>query len=530
MRISIGHRLFASVLLAILAVAVAGILLMRHNVMNSFGEYAVNIELDRLEGLSNELAARYREQGSWDFIGASGAEPAGWIAGELRRLQQHGAAPAPAPPMPPEAPAAAESPVPSVPAPSAGAMAGPPPSPLPLPPLPLPPLPLPPPAPPAPPPETGQPGQAYTAPLDELSLYERVTLLDAAGAYVAGRRIIGAETSARRPIVSSGQTAGFLVVARPSRPGDAMASAFLAQLKDSLLAIAAGSVLLSAAAAVLLASHFRKPVLRLAEGARALSEGRYDSRIEARRSDELGDLARSFNALAQRLDQVEASRRQWVADTSHELRTPLSVLRAQLEAAQDGVRPASASAIAAMLRQVLSLNALIDQLYALARADLGELAEQRQRLDVWMLAAEQAAAFEQKMAAAGVALQLGQKPPEAMVAGDPERLRQVFSNLLENCIRYCRRGDRVALAARVDGACIEIDVDDSGPGVAAAALARLGERFYRVEGSRSREHGGAGLGLALCRRIVEAHGGQLQASASHMGGLRIRVRLPLESA
>lgn len=507
MRISIGHRLFASVLLAILVVAVAAIALMRQNVMSSFGEYAVSIELDRLDQLSSRLAQRYRERGSWDFIAEDEDEPAVWIAAEMARLQQERMGI-----VAPVAPAAPAPPVPAAPpAPPAAGYVLPP-----LPPLPPPPV----------PPET--PAVPDPGPVDELGLQDRVTLLDASGAYLAGHRI-GREINARRPITLRGQTIGYLVVARAARPSDGMASAFLAQLKDSLLIIALASVVLSALAAILLAAHFRKPILRLADGARELADGRYDTRLEEQRSDELGELAHSFNQLAAKLGQAESSRRQWVADTSHELRTPLSVLRAQLEAVQDGVRPASAETVASMLRQVLSLNALIDQLYALARADVGELDYQRQHVDPWSLAREQACAFEEKITAAGLSLQLHDSAGGTVLA-DPERLRQVFANLLENCIRYCPAGSRIALGARTGGEWIDISVDDSGPGVEDGELARLGERFYRAEGSRSRAHGGAGLGLALRRRIAEAHGGSLTAARSELGGLRITVRLPLEPA
>ena len=263
--------------------------------------------------------------------------------------------------------------------------------------------------------------------------------------------------------------------------------------------------------------------------ARALEEGRYDTRLPDTRSDELGELARSFNQLAHKLASAEQSRRQWVADTSHELRTPLSVLRAQLEAIEDGVRPAGPDSVASMLRQVLALNKLIDELYALARADVGAAAYQRQQLDLWQLAAQQAQAFEQRFAAAGLALELGAAPSPALVSADPDRLRQVFANLFENCIRYGGSG-RVALHGHDGGAALAITVDDSGPGVPDAALARLAERFYRVEASRGRAHGGAGLGLALCQRIVEGHGGTLAFARSPLGGLRVTVTLPQAAA
>jgi two-component system sensor histidine kinase BaeS len=561
LRISIGHRLFASVLLAMLAVAAAGIVLMRHNVMRSFSEYAANIELDRLEELSRDLGRRHAEHGSWQFLPQAGRH--GWIAGELARLQRLRAteaanltgtlAPAveaanpPVPPAPAPIPAAASHAAVSAPAgpparpqvataaDDAGAAA-------PLPPLPPPPVPPVPPAPAAAPAVSAPPAPAAAPALaappappapdpdvDQLGLQDRVTLLDAAHHYLAGR-VPGNEPGAERAVEADGRVAGYLRVARVMTPSDALAAAFLGQLKSSLWAIVAASVVLSALAAVLLAAHFRRPIRRLAAGAQALAEGRFDTRLLEHRSDELGELAHSFNQLAQRLETMEASRRQWVADTSHELRTPLAVLRAQLEAIEDGVRAADAATVASMLRQVLALNKLIDQLYALARADVGALDCQRQPLDLWQLACESAAAFDQRVRAAGHVLAIGPAPSCGVVAGDADRLRQVFGNLLENALRYTAAGGRVALNAQAAGSQLSITVEDSAPGVPDEALPRLAERFYRVDASRSRAQGGAGLGLALCQRIVEAHGGAMSFAHSPLGGLSVSVTFPLESA
>lgn len=534
MRISIGLRLFASVLLAILAVAATALVLMRQNVLSSFADYAVNIELDRLDELSNAIGARFRVRGNWDFLPASASERTDWIADELAHLQRQrreGIAP-PAPPalaLPPAPPAPPAMPAPPAPvhAPRAGGVAPEPPA-LPLPPPFIEAAPSAPSAPQAPQaPEPPQaPGEPAPLAVQDLGLQERITLTDASGGYLAGRRTRG-EASARRAILSQGKPVAYLVVAKATRPSDAMALAFVGQMKSSLPIIVGVSLALSGLAAMLLAAHFRKPIRRLAEGARELADGRYDTRLPQGRSDELGDLALNFNQLADKLGKAEASRRQWVADTSHELRTPLSVLRAQLEAIQDGVRPASAEGTAAMLRQVLSLNKLIDELYALARADVGELALQRQRVDFWLLAVEQAAGFADKFAAAGIAFVPGKALTNASVMADPERLRQVWANLFENCIRYGGAGTRVTLNAATDGASVTMRIDDSGPGVPDAALARLAERFYRVEGSRSREHGGAGLGLALCQRIMQAHGGMLAFARSPLGGLQVQLTLPL---
>ncbi|WP_052233403.1 ATP-binding protein [Massilia sp. WF1] len=360
----------------------------------------------------------------------------------------------------------------------------------------------------------------------DASLPRRITLLDAGGRYLAGR-VPGALPLARRPIAVDGRTVGYLGVARGRRPSDAMALAFLEQLRASLWWILAFAVALSALAATLLARHFRGPIRELAGGAGMLAEGRFEVRLPAGRSDELGELARHFNTLAQKLDSAESARRQWVADTSHELRTPLAVLRAQLEAIQDGVRGSGPDSIDAMLRQVLALNKLIDELYALARADVGALELSLVPLDLWRLACDQARAFEARLLAAGLALEFGPAPASAMVLADPDRMRQVLDNLLENSLRYSAAGGRVVLGAASDGTLLRLHLDDSAPGVPDEALSRLGQRFYRVDASRSRAHGGAGLGLALCRRLLEAQGAQLGFAHAPAGGLRATIVIPL---
>ena len=146
------------------------------------------------------------------------------------------------------------------------------------------------------------------------------------------------------------------------------------------------------------------------------------------------------------------------------------------------------------------------------------------------LACEQASGFGHKFDAAGLVLETGTAPATARVSADPERMRQVFANLFENSIRYSQPGGRVALHARQDGASLAICVDDGAPAVPDAALEKLGQRFYRVDASRSRALGGAGLGLALCRRIAEAHGGRLEFAHSPLGGLRACLTLPLEQS
>lgn len=308
-----------------------------------------------------------------------------------------------------------------------------------------------------------------------------------------------------------------------------MARVFLQKQTEIIVIIIALSILLSAVAASLLAMHFRRPIRALLEGSRLLSNGNFATRLGETRSDELGELAHSFNQLAGKLERAEQTRKQWVADTSHELRTPISVLRAQLEAMQDGIRQASPENIALMLRQILSLNKLIDELYALARADVGELEYHMQSLDAWQLAVQEADNFKEKLEAKQLRLTMAEAIANSKVQGDPDRLRQVFSNLFENSIRYTAPGGCIHLSAQQRENTLVLTLDDSAPAVPEVALARLGERFYRVDPSRNRQQGGAGLGLALCARIMQAHHGKIAFSHAPSGGLRVDLSFPLEA-
>ncbi len=367
------------------------------------------------------------------------------------------------------------------------------------------------------------------------SLEYRIGLLDKDRHYLAGAIadpllvMFASIDRVQRPLVVDGKTVGYIVAARPQNPDDALAVAFLLDQQQNIFIVAVISVLLSALMAAWLAAHFRKPIRQLVDGARRLEDGQFDSRLAIHRSDELGELAATFNHLAAYLEHTEHSRQQWVADTSHELRTPLSVLRGQMEALQDGVRNATPGNIAIMLAQVHVLTRLVDDLHALARADIEQLSCDKTIVDVWPLVMETLDAFSGKLSIARLSVTIGASPAHTTVRCDPDRMRQVLANLLENCVRYTDAGGCIRVQGAVVGDTLRIVIDDSAPGVSGQSLGRLGERFFRVEPSRNRKLGGAGLGLSLCRKILEAHDGRLEFAPSPLGGLRTTVVMALES-
>ena len=274
-----------------------------------------------------------------------------------------------------------------------------------------------------------------------------------------------------------------------------------------------------------LARWLLAPVRALTEGTHALAAGDYSRRVEVSRSDELGTLAADFNRLATALDDHREARRRWGADIAHELRTPLSVLRGEVQALQDGIRVPDARALASLDAECERLGRLIDDLYQLSLADAGALDYRHEDVDLAALVCE--AVDLQRAAGADLGLAIEEAVESVpTLRADPRRLAQLVDNLLANARRYTDPPGRIRVALSRDGDALCLVVEDSAPGVAAHDLPHLFERLYRVERSRSRREGGAGLGLSICRAIVEAHGGTMDAAPSPLGGLRIAVRLP----
>jgi len=271
------------------------------------------------------------------------------------------------------------------------------------------------------------------------------------------------------------------------------------------------------------------PVRRVAAATHRLAAGDHAVRVAVDSQDEVGQLAQDFNHLAHTLGRNEALRREFIADVSHELRTPLAVLRGELEALEDGIRPLNAAAVQSLQAEVGQLGQLVDDLYELALSDAGALSYRMAPLDLGALLQRVAAAHEARLQAAGLALRLQLPASPLPLQADEGRLQQLLDNLLENSRRYTDAPGHVQLAVQpLAGSTPQwlLTLDDSAPGVPAEVLGQLFERFFRVDGSRSRATGGAGLGLAICRNIVLAHGGQISAGPSALGGVRIEVRLP----
>jgi two-component system, OmpR family, sensor histidine kinase BaeS len=354
----------------------------------------------------------------------------------------------------------------------------------------------------------------------------RLALLDVDKSVVVGE---AGETSRLElhPVIVNAATVGYLGVL-PGPPAKELAELrFERQHAHSLALIAAMMLLLSAALGFPLAYTLVRPLRRIAEASRQLALGHYTTRLPVSSSDEIGWLARDINDLARALQETEHSRRQWVADISHELRTPLSVLRGEVEALQDGMRPWSEEALGSLHGEIMQLSRLVDELYQLSLSDVGALTYHKTKIDPLLPLEDTLAALANEFRNKDLRVTLKNDLPRPVcIHADADRLTQLFRNLLTNSLKYTQPGGRVELTAGVAGDRLRLDFQDTDPGVPEAALAHLFDRFYRVDSSRSRATGGAGLGLAICRNIVEAHDGRIVARHSPLGGLWLRVELP----
>lgn len=354
-----------------------------------------------------------------------------------------------------------------------------------------------------------------------------LALLDADKRVLAGR-VVDPGSLSLTPVRVDGQVVGYV----GRLPGRALSELVDVRFADAqrraflVIAVLVGG--LAVALSWPLANTLVRPLRRVTEATRALAAGHYETRVPVRSGDELGDLGRDFNDLAQALERTEAARREWMADISHELRTPISVLKAELEAMQDGVRPMTQAALAGVQSDVDRLGRVVEDLYQLSMTDRGAMSYHKRPVDPLALLQDDADALAGEFArnGLGLALRLESAQPVTLHA-DPDRLSQLYRNLMQNSLRYTDAGGRLEIVAGLVDGRLHLDFDDSAPSVPAESLPRLFERFYRVEASRSRAHGGAGLGLAICRNIVEAHGGHIEARPSPLGGLGIHVELPL---
>jgi signal transduction histidine kinase len=325
-------------------------------------------------------------------------------------------------------------------------------------------------------------------------------------------------------------------VVQHGHPGMAMRmSRTLAFLRDNwwqlivAAAAAAGTALLMAR---LLARGMTTPLREMAHAAGKMARGDYTQRVETHSRDEVGELAEAFNRMSAQLESVERLRRDLVANVSHELKTPISALRAHLENLLDGVEEPDARTLAIMLQQAERLSRLVEQLLDLSRLESGEMPVRLAAFDLGPLATEVIAEVDVARGVGDSRVESAIPDELPRVWGDRERIHQVLFNLVDNGVRFTPAPGRVVVSADLEalaGRC-QVRVTDTGAGIPPEHLPLLFERFYRVDPSRSREDGGTGIGLAIARSVVEAHGGTIRAESQVGKGSSFVFDLPLASS
>lgn len=274
-----------------------------------------------------------------------------------------------------------------------------------------------------------------------------------------------------------------------------------------------------------------EPLKQLTEASRQVAHGNLKRRVLVKSRDELGRLADSFNEMASSLEKAEKAKRQMIADVSHELRTPLTVLRTALEGLRDGLVEPTPENFAALHNKTLLTSRLVDDLHQLALADAGQLSVQKSECNLSQLFAHIQATVGVQLEDSGIRFLVEIPNDLPKVEVDSQRIEQVILNLLSNAVRHTPEGGTIRMTARaIEGPLIQVSLCNTGPRLSDEDLIHVFDRFYRAEPSRSREEGGAGLGLAIAKALTEAHGGKIWAENVPEGGACFRFTLPVTAA
>ena len=329
------------------------------------------------------------------------------------------------------------------------------------------------------------------------------------------------------PVLVNGEIVGYVVATGDPPELDVREQRYLARTDQALLYSALGATAIALLLGIWLARTLTRPLGELTAAIRAMERGQLEQRVAVRSSDELGELAGAFNQMSAELARSNQARRQMTADIAHDLRTPLTVIAGYVEALRDEVLAPTVERFTTIYSEVLHLQHLVEDLRTLSLADAGELRLQRQPVEPQALLQCSAAAHAQLAAQKGVALDVELAPDLPSVQVDTERMAQVMGNLVSNALRHTPEGGRVTLSAQAIAGQVLLRVQDTGEGIPADALPRVFDRFYRVDSSRQRTEGESGLGLAIVRSLVEAHGAQVSVESAPGQGTTFTIALSL---
>jgi two-component system sensor histidine kinase BaeS len=330
------------------------------------------------------------------------------------------------------------------------------------------------------------------------------------------------------PIEVDGLAVGYLLADPASYrplPGSPEAT-FLAGMTQAITFSALGATAIALLLGALLARTLTSPIRELTSATRALAKGDLGQQVTVRTQDEMGELATSFNQMSADLAHASQLRRQMTADIAHELRTPLSLILGYTESLSDGKLPATQETFDIMYDEAQHLSRLIDDLRTLSLADAGELQLNRRPVDARGLLERARLTHAPEAQRQGISLQVEAPHDLPQVEVDPGRLAQVLENLMSNALRHTPERGQITLSGAAEGDTVYLRVQDNGDGISPEDLPYVFDRFYRADKSRQRQGGESGLGLAIAKSFVEAHGGSLSVESALGEGTSFIIALP----
>lgn len=364
--------------------------------------------------------------------------------------------------------------------------------------------------------------------------FAAVAIATAAAVAIAAPPIVGRGFALMQAGASGAPGAG-PGAGRGMGPGAGAGAAYLAEAQQeatvTILVVALTAAAIASLVGIVIAWWIARPLVRLEHAAAAVAAGDLAARSGiGGRGDELGSLGRSFDAMAADLERSEATRRRFFADAAHEMKTPLAVIEATVAAVLDGVYDHDDRHLATIRDQARLLGRVVDDLRTVSLAEVGALPLSPVAVPAGDLTRAAARAFEPRSEAKGVAIAADVPAAGLVVRADPDRIGQALGSLLDNALRYAPPGSRIALRAErspLDPARARLSVEDAGPGIAPDDLPYVFDRFYQADPARNRGTATSGLGLAIVRAVVEAHGGRVGASNRQGGGASVWIELPL---
>jgi signal transduction histidine kinase len=345
--------------------------------------------------------------------------------------------------------------------------------------------------------------------------------------YRVGDRVPPEAVARGAPVQAAGRRVGTVIDVARAPALSPRELEYLVSTNRALSLAAVGAAAVALLVGVVLARNLTRPLRDVIRAVQALARGELDQQVPVRSADELGTLTQAFNQLSADLVRSNEQRRQMTADIAHDLRTPLSVINAYIDGLRDGVFKPTPERFEAMHTEAQHLQHLVEDLRTLSLADAGELSLLRVPVTPSALIERLAAAYAPQAEASGIALHASAEPGLPEIVADPERMMQVLGNLVTNALRHTPPGGRVTLSAGLQGDKVAMTVQDTGSGIAPDVLPHIFDRFYRGDPARSDQDGESGLGLAIAKSIVEAHGGRIEVESELGQGTTFIVLVPL---